>query len=149
MKLSSKLGIGLIAGVAAGYVASLFVSTKTRQKHKQLIEDKASKLNQLLSDSKEYQKMKDLFGDKYKDVLPIYQEAKVKLVTKVTQLQKQFDKVSLDDYKRISQEVWKQMVEKREIEPSTLESLKKQLNQDWKALTATPAKRGRKAKPKA
>lgn len=124
----------LLTGALLGYIGSLFVSSKTKHKHKMLIEEKASKLKEALEETKSVQRVEKVFEEKTAEAKAKYEAIKSDLITSLAKLKGTIADIDREKYQQIVDEVLARAKQDRRIIVEESEKLKNFLEDDYKKI---------------
>ncbi|MBD3250062.1 MAG: hypothetical protein GF381_00600 [Candidatus Pacebacteria bacterium] len=126
-----KTGLALMAGMALGYLGSLFISSDTRRQHKQFVEQKATQLKDILTDEDPVKRVKAIFKKNTQEMRDKYQAIKQDLVTKLSQLKGALQDIDKKKYSQVLDRVLDKARRDQELSQAQLERLKQFLSQDF------------------
>ncbi|KXK11105.1 MAG: YtxH-like protein [Microgenomates bacterium OLB23] len=135
-KKTSKLGLGILLGAAAGAVAGLFLAPKAG---KELRKD-AKKLYDEISKNPEAA-VKDIFGKVSKESVNIYQSAQKEVVAQLQKVSGNYKKLDTSKYKEIALQAVEKVKEDKELPQAQLKKLAAYLETDIKKLVGGTAKK--------
>lgn len=142
MKKTSKLGVGLLLGAAAGAVAGLFLAPKAG---KELRKD-AKKLYDDISKNPDAA-VKDIFGKVSKESVELYHMAQKEVVLQLDKLSENYKKLDTAKYKDIALQAVDRVKEDHELPQDQLKKLTAYLEKDIKKLVGADQKKTVAKKP--
>lgn len=140
MSKKGKLGLGLLLGAAAGYAASLFISEKTRDKHKATLEAKFNQVKEFINDPKEQERLKELFEEKTKGAAKTYEAIRTQVAGKLEDASKTWQKIDKDKYTKVIEKSLDQLKSEHKLSVPQLAKLKKYLVSDFEAFVNSDLK---------
>jgi len=127
----TKMGLALVAGAAAGYIASLFMSEKTKKTHKDQIVSKADELASKLLSEEDKKRALDLFKSTAKTADKQLLAIKLTLAENITAAHKTLAEVDKKKYTKAVEKTVETLKKKGELNTSQLTKLKTYLLADY------------------
>lgn len=126
-----KAGLLLLAGAALGYVGSLFVSDKAKQKHKAMIEEKVEQLKSILTDDDPAQRIQAIFKKNTAKVRAKYELIKQSLITKLAELKGTLQSIDKQKYEQVLNQVVDGAKKEQELTKTQIKKIKSYLLKDF------------------
>ena len=133
-KKLKNLGVAVALGAAAGYLASLFVSDKTKKKHKGLVEKSAKELSAFLKDPDKDKRLKELFPDNLKQAEKIYQDTRDRVTKSLNNLSSSLGEVDKQKYQKLVSQAIKEISSKHQLSSKKISMLRKYLEADFQLI---------------
>ena len=138
---SSKFGLGMILGAAAGALAGLFLAPKPgrelQEDAKQLAGDlqkKAKKIRKELEDKEPEEAVRLIFGKVSEESMKLYDSAKDQVAEELAMLKENYQDVDKEKYKKLVQSATRKVKKDRTVPETQLKKLIKYLESDFKKL---------------
>jgi gas vesicle protein len=133
-KKTSKLGLGMLLGLAAGAVAGLFLAPKSGKQLRKDVSKKTKEIQKLLEEKDFEEIVKGIFGSVNKDSVELLEKAKINLAEKLANLKDSLEKLDKEKYKQIVSEVVDEVKTDKSVSQDSLSKLKTYLESDFKKL---------------
>lgn len=127
----SKLGIGLLLGAVGATLAGLFLTSKEGKKLQKKIKDK-------ITEEEIDKKAKKIFGKVTKETKSSYLKARKLLIELAIGFRENLDKIDKKKYKKIIDELVKNLNKTNKYSYSVIKNLKDELVRDWEKMTKKP-----------
>lgn len=137
----SKLGLGFLLGAVGATLAGLFLTSKEGKKLQKKIKDK-------ITEEEIDKKAKKIFGKVTKDTRSSYLKARKLLIELAIGFRENLDKIDKKKYKKIIDELVKNLNKTNKYSYSVIKNLKDELVRDWEKMAKKPTRSSSKRKPK-
>jgi len=137
----SKLGLGFLLGAVGATLAGLFLTSKEGKKLQKKIKDK-------ITEEEIDKKAKKIFGKVTKDTRSSYLKARKLLIELAIGFRENLDKIDKKKYKKIINELVKDLSKTNKYSYEALKNLKSELVKDWEKMIKKPKPSSSKRKPK-
>jgi len=137
----SKLGLGFLLGAVGATLAGLFLTSKEGKKLQKKIKDK-------ITEEEIDKKAKKIFGKVTKDTRSSYLKARKLLIELAIGFRENLDKIDKKKYKKIINELVKDLSKTNKYSYEALKNLKSELVKDWEKMAKKPTRSSSKRKPK-
>ena len=127
----SKLVIGLLLGAVGATLAGLFLTSKEGKKLQKKIKDK-------ITEEEIDKKAKKIFGKVTKETKSSYLKARKLLIELAIGFRENLDKIDEKKYKKIIDELVKNLSKTNKYSYSVIKNLKDELVRDWEKMTKKP-----------
>ena len=128
---SAKVGLAIAAGTALGYVASLFISNKTKKTHKKQINDSFKNLADKFLSDEDQKKVVSLYKKNSKASQKSLQEIRESLAENLEASQTTLKQVNKKKYLSIVKKTIDDLQKKGTVSASQVNKLKKYLEEDY------------------
>lgn len=127
----AKFGLALAAGAAAGYLASLFISEKTKKEHKQQVTEAVDKLASKLMSEKDKKRASQLFKQATKQGEKHLTKAKKILARNLVAANKTFTSIDKQKYLDSVNKTISTLKKKGELNQKQLKKIQTFLEEDY------------------
>ena len=127
----SKLGLGFLLGAVGATLAGLFLTSKEGKKLQKKIKDK-------ITEEEIDKKAKKIFGKVTKETKSSYLKARKLLIELAIGFRENLDKIDEKKYKKIIDELVKNLSKTNKYSYSVIKNLKDELVRDWEKMTKKP-----------
>ena len=127
----SKLGLGFLLGAVGATLAGLFLTSKEGKKLQKKIKDK-------ITEEEIDKKAKKIFGKVTKETKSSYLKARKLLIELAIGFRENLDKIDKKKYKKIIDELVKNLNKTNKYSYSVIKNLKDELVRDWEKMTKKP-----------
>ena len=129
-----KAGVSLVLGMAIGYIASLFIPSSTREKHKETLEEKTQQLASILREDDPAQRVKDIFEKNTARVRESYNNIKEEFISKLAELKTSIQDIDRQKYQSLLDSVLDRAKEDKELTQAQLDRMRRYLRQDFEKI---------------
>jgi gas vesicle protein len=131
----NKSGILLFIGAILGAITALFFSTTEEGETKEIVRKKVKESKEKLSEVRESEMVKKIFGKNSTEVMRIFRETKDDLVNRLAKVKGSFDKIDKKKYMDAVNEVVSDLKKNKQVTSEQLSKMKKYLTDDYKKLS--------------
>lgn len=132
--VKKKDGILFLLGAIIGAIAALFFSTTEEGETKEIVRKKVKESKEKLSEVRESEIVKKIFGKNSTEVIRIFRETKDDLVNRLAKVKGSLDKIDKKKYLDAVNEVVSDLKKNHQVTSDQLSKMKKYLQDDYKKL---------------
>lgn len=127
----SKMGMGLVIGSIIGGLAAFFLSPKSGKENRDLVSKKVMEIKTMIEEKQIQARVKEIYGEVTEEGTRVYTMARTQLDSKLDEIKKSVDEISMEKYRSIVEDVISRVKEETQESSERLAKLHQYFISRW------------------
>jgi gas vesicle protein len=127
----SKMGMGLVIGSVIGGLAAFFLTPKSGKENRELVSKKIMEIKTMIEEKQIQARVKEIYGEVTEEGTRVYTMAREKLDSRLDEVKKSVDEISMEKYRSIVEDVISKVKEETQESTERLAKLHQYFISRW------------------